>query len=45
MDRLQVQLIICLDRDEAHVLAVHNFDKRFGIQEVVLVGLHNGFTN
>jgi hypothetical protein len=40
MDRLQVQLIIRLNRDEAHVLAFDRFGNRFGIDEVVLVRLY-----
>jgi hypothetical protein len=40
MDRLQVQLIIRLDRNEAHVLAFDRFSNRFRIDKVVLIRLH-----
>ena len=40
MHRLQVQLVLGLDRHEAHVLPVHRFGDRLSIQEVVLVRLH-----
>src|SRR3954452_9894382 len=39
MQRLQVELIIGLDRHEAHVLPRHRFGDCFGIEEVVLVRL------
>ena len=38
--RLQVQLIIRLNRDEAHVLAFDRFCNRFRVDEVVVVRLH-----
>ncbi len=37
---LQVQLVIRLGRDEAHVLAFYCFSNGLGIDEVVLVGFH-----
>jgi len=40
MKSLQIQLVVCLDRNEAHVLPVDNFSNRLGIKKVVLVGLH-----
>ena len=40
MQGLQVELIVRLDRNEAHVLPIYSFSNRFGIEEVVLVGLH-----
>jgi hypothetical protein len=40
MNRLQVQLIVRLDRNKPHVLPLHGFSDRFGIHEVVLVRLH-----
>src|ERR1700733_11809574 len=40
MHGLQVELVIGLDRNEAHVLPVHRLGDGLGIQEVVLVGLH-----
>jgi hypothetical protein len=43
MDALQVQLIISLDRDKAHVLAFNCFRDGLGIDEVILVRLHEGF--
>jgi hypothetical protein len=43
MDGLQVELIIGLDRDEAHVLALNGFGDRLRIHEVVLVGLYERF--
>jgi hypothetical protein len=38
--RLKVELIVSLDRDEAHVLALDGFGDGFRVDEVVLVGLH-----
>ena len=40
LHRLQVEQVIRLDRDKAHVLALGRFGNRFCIDEVVLVGLH-----
>jgi hypothetical protein len=40
MNGLQVQLIVRLDRHEAHVLALDGFRDRFGIDKIVLVGRH-----
>jgi len=40
MDRLQVQLVVGLDRDKPHVLTFDGFSDSLGINEVVLVGLH-----
>ena len=40
MESLQVELVVGLDRNEAHVLPVDSFGDRFRIEEVVLVGLH-----
>ena len=42
MNGLQLELILCLDRDKTHVLAFHSFGDGFGIDEVVLVRLHEG---
>src|ERR1700677_4759833 len=42
MDRLQIQLIVRLDRNEAHVLAFHRLGDRLRVDEVVLVRLHEG---
>ena len=40
MQRLQIQLVICLDRHESHVMAIRCLSNGFGINEVVLVRLH-----
>lgn len=40
MHRLEVELVIGLNRDEAHVLALDCLRDSFRIDEVVLVGLH-----
>ena len=40
MDRLEIELVIGLDRDETHVLAFDGFGNRFCVDEVVLVRLH-----
>jgi hypothetical protein len=40
VDRLKVQLIIRLDRNEAHVVALDGLGDRLRIHEIVLVGLH-----
>ena len=40
MHRLQVELVIRLDRDEAHVLTFDGFGDGFCIHEVILVGLY-----
>ena len=40
MDRLQVQLVISLDRHKPHVLTLDRFGDGLGVHEVVLVGLH-----
>ena len=42
MHRLQVELLLRLDGDEAHVLLGHGFGDRLGIDEVVLVRLAIG---
>src|SRR6202007_2355849 len=34
MESLQVELVICLDRYEAHVLAIHGLSNRFSVDEV-----------
>ena len=39
MHRLQVELVVGLDRNEAHVLPIDSFGDRFRIEEVVLVRL------
>ena len=40
---LQVELLVGLDGNKTHVLARHRFGDRFGIEEVVLVRLEEGF--
>jgi hypothetical protein len=40
MEGLQIELVISLDRDEAHVLALRGFGDRLRIHEIVLVGLY-----
>lgn len=40
MDGLQIELVIGLDRDEAHALAFHGFGDRLCIYKVILVGLY-----
>ena|ERR1700674_2489134 len=40
MESLQVELIVGLDRNEAHILPIDSFGDRFSINEVVLVRLH-----
>src|ERR1700733_7167130 len=40
MDRLQIELVVGLDRNEPHVLSTDRFRDGFGINEVVLVRLH-----
>jgi len=40
VDGLQIELVIGLDWDEAHVLALHSFGDCLRIHKVVLVGLH-----
>lgn len=40
VNRLEVQLVICLDRNEAHVLATDRFGNSLGIDEVVLIRPH-----
>ena len=42
MDGLQVQLVVRLDRDEAHVMSVDSFRDGLGIEEIVLVRLYKG---
>jgi hypothetical protein len=42
VQRLQVQLVIGLDRNEPHVVPIDRFGNRLGIEEVVLVRLHKG---
>ena len=38
--RLEVELVVGLDRDKAHVLALDSLSNRFRIDKIVLVGLH-----
>jgi hypothetical protein len=40
MESLQVELVICLNRHEANVLAIHGLSNRFSVDEIVLVQLH-----
>jgi hypothetical protein len=40
VDGLQIELVIGLDRDEAHVLALHGSSDRLCIHEVLLVKLY-----
>jgi hypothetical protein len=40
VQRLQVKLIVGFDRNEAHVVAIHRFGNRLGIEKVVLVRLY-----
>jgi hypothetical protein len=40
MESLQVELVVGLDRNKAHVLPIDSFGDRFRIEEVVLVRLH-----
>jgi hypothetical protein len=40
MQRLQIELVICLDRHESHILAIHCLGNRFSVDEIVLVRLH-----
>ncbi len=40
VDRLQVQLVICLDRNEAYVLSLDCFGYSLRIDEVAVVGLY-----
>ena len=40
VERLQIQLVIGLDRNEAHILTVDSFGNRLRIKEVVLIRLH-----
>jgi hypothetical protein len=37
---LKIKLVICLNRNEAHVLAADSFSDGFCIEKIVLVGLH-----
>jgi hypothetical protein len=43
MQGLQVELIVSLDRHEAHVLPGDGFGDGLGINEIVLVGLYEWF--
>jgi hypothetical protein len=36
MERLQVELVVRLGRNEAHVLPIASFSNRFGIEKAVL---------
>jgi hypothetical protein len=45
MDRLQIELIIRLNRDESHVLSIDGLGDGFGIEESFLFDFTNGFTN
>ena len=40
MHRLQIELVIGLDRDEPHVLALYGLGDSLRVHEIVLVGLH-----
>src|SRR5882757_7505768 len=40
MQRLQIELVICLDRHETHVLSSDSLRDSFCIKEVIFVGLH-----
>ena len=40
MQRLHIQLLVGLDRHKAHRGPAHCFGDRFGVDEIVLVGLH-----
>ena len=40
MDRLQIKLVVRLDRNESHVLSTNRFRDGFVTNEVVLVRLH-----
>jgi hypothetical protein len=40
MNGLQIELVVGLNRDEAHVLAFHGFGDCFCIHKVILVGLY-----
>src|SRR4029077_9590496 len=40
MHRLEIKLVVRLDRNETHVLPVYRLGDGFGIEEVVLVRLH-----
>ena len=40
MHRLEIKLVVRLDRNETHVLPVYRLGNGFGIEEVVLVRLH-----
>lgn len=39
MQRLHIQLVICIDRPESHLLTINRLSNRFCIQEVDLVSL------
>jgi len=39
MHCLQIELIVCLDGNKAHVLPCHGFGNGFGIEKVVFIGL------
>jgi hypothetical protein len=45
MESLQVELVVGLDRNEAHVLAIHCLGNRFRIEESFLFDFTKGFTN
>jgi hypothetical protein len=42
---LEIKLVVCFDRNEAHVLAIDRLSNRFGIEEVVLVRLDERLHN
>ena len=42
MQRLHVELLLCLDRHEAHCRPLHGLGDGFGIQEVVLLRFDEG---
>ena len=42
MQRLQIELVLGLDRHESHGRPLHGFGDRFGILVIVLIGLHEG---
>ena len=40
VQRLHIQLVVCLDRNKAHRRSPDCFGNRLGINEIALVGLH-----
>jgi hypothetical protein len=45
MDRLQIQLVIVLDRDKANVPPLDGLGDRLRVDDVVLFDFTKGFTN